>query len=107
MKNWDFTLGVDVSRNTLDISCSELNEHIRVGNGSEGFALFLKWCKIFSIDLQKSFLVMEYTGGYEYKLLQFCEAKGISYTRIPGLAIKRSLGITRGKNDKVDSARIA
>lgn len=107
MKNWDFTLGVDVSKNTLDISCSELNEHIRVKNGSEGFTLFLKWCKSYKIDLKKSFLVMEYTGGYEYKLLQFCDAQRILYTRLPGLAIKNSLGITRGKNDKIDSIRIA
>ena len=59
------------------------------------------------IDLQEAFLVLEYTGGYEYKLLQFCEAHAIIYARISGLAIKNSMGIVRGKNDKVDSARIA
>ena len=52
-------------------------------------------------------VVMEYTGGYEYKLIQLCENKKIPFIRIPGLAIKRSLGIIRGKNDKVDSKRIA
>lgn len=107
MKNWEFTLGVDVSKNTLDISCSELNKHIRIDNGAAGFKIFLKWCKELKIALSKSFLVMEYTGGYEYKLIQFCESKAISHTRISGLEIKRSLGITRGKNDKVDSSRIA
>ncbi len=107
MKNWEFTLGVDVSRNTLDISCSELNEHIKIKNGTEGFAHFLKWCRQLTIDLQHSFVVLEYTGGYEYKLIQFCEAHRILYARIPGLAIKNSLGITRGKNDKVDSFKIA
>jgi transposase len=107
MKKWKFTLGVDVSKNTLDVSCSELNEHIRIINGSQGFIQFLKWCKRLNIDLKESFLVLEYTGGYEYKLLQFCEAHAIIYARIPGLAIKNSMGITRGKNDQVDSARIA
>lgn len=107
MKKWKFTLGVDVSKHTLDISCSELNEHIKIKNGSEGFVQFLKWCRRLKIDLQESFLVLEYTGGYEYKLLQFCEAHAIVYARIPGLAIKNSMGIVRGKNDKVDSARIA
>jgi transposase len=96
-----------VSKNTLDISCSELNEHIKIKNGSEGFAQFLKWCRMLKIDLHDAFLVLEYTGGYEYKLLQFCEAHSIIYARIPGLAIKNSMGIVRGKNDKVDSARIA
>jgi transposase len=107
MKKWNFTLGVDVSKHTLDVSCSELNEHIKIKNGSEGFIQFLKWCRRLNIDLKESFLVLEYTGGYEYRLLQFCEAHTIIYARIPGLAIKNSMGITRGKNDKVDSLRIA
>lgn len=107
MKNWDFTLGVDVSKNTLDVCCAEIKEHIQIKNGTEGFLQFKKWCRHFDIKIQRSFLVMEYTGGYEYKLIQFCETNNIPYTRIPGLAIKNSLGIARGKNDKVDAARIA
>jgi len=107
MKNWNFILGVDVSKLTLDIHCAELNEHIKIANGTEGFKGFKKWVKELRIDLEKSIIVMEYTGGYEYKLIQFCESLSIPYTRIPGLAIKNSLGITRGKTDKVDSKRIA
>ena len=107
MKKWDFILGVDVSKLTLDIHCAELNTHIQIGNGTEGFKLFKKWVKECKIDLKKSIMVMEYTGGYEYKLIQFCESLLIPYTRIPGLAIKKSLGISRGKNDKVDAKRIA
>lgn len=107
MKKWNFILGVDVSKLTLDIHCAELNKHIQIANGTAGFKALKKWVKESGIDLAKSFLVMEYTGGYEYKLIQFCESLSISYTRIPGLAIKNSLGITRGKNDKVDAKRIA
>lgn len=107
MKQWDFILGVDVSKLTLDIHCAELNQHIKIDNGSEGFKAFKKWANELKIDLAKSIIVMEYTGGYEYKLIQFCESLAISYTRIPGLAIKNSLGISRGKNDKVDAKRIA
>lgn len=107
MKKWDFIIGVDVSRNTLDIHCAEINGHIQIQNGTEGFRELIRWCKAFQIDLQKSVIVMEYTGGYEYRLIQFCEVKNLLFIRIPGLAIKRSLGIIRGKNDKVDSKRIA
>lgn len=107
MKNWDYTIGVDVSKNTLDIHCAELKQHIQISNGTNGFRAFQKWCKTHGIDAAKAFLVMEYTGGYEYKLIQFCEANQIRYTRISGLAIKRSMGITRGKSDRVDAARIA
>ena len=107
MKKWNFTLGVDVSKLTLDIHCRELNIHIQILNGSQGFKLFQSWCKEYKIDLRSSFVAMEYTGGYEYKFIQYCESKKIKYTRIPGLAIKNSLGIVRGKNDKVDAGRIA
>jgi transposase len=107
MKKWEFTLGVDVSKLTLDIHCSELNIHIKIINGSEGFKQLVKWCRESSIDFKKSFLAMEHTGGYEYKLMQFCEAKKIQYCRVPGLAVKNSLGIIRGKNDKADARRIA
>lgn len=51
--------------------------------------------------------MLEYTGGYEYRLLQFLESKSILYARLPGLEIKNSVGITRGKTDKVDAGRIA
>ncbi|MGN6298276.1 MAG: IS110 family transposase [Ginsengibacter sp.] len=107
MKKQKFIIGVDVSRNTLDIYCAEINGHIQIQNATAGFKEFLKWCKTFKINLTQSVIVMEYTGGYEYKLIQFCENKKILFIRIPGLAVKRSLGIIRGKNDKVDSKRIA
>ncbi|MDB5200627.1 MAG: family transposase [Ferruginibacter sp.] len=107
MKKWDFTLGVDVSKLTLDIHCWELNIHIQVANGSAGYKQFLKWCKEVKINLSSCFIAMEYTGGYEYKFIQFCEAKNLSYCRVPGLSIKNSLGIVRGKNDKADARRIA
>jgi transposase len=107
MKTWDFTLGVDVSKLTLDVHCAEKNVHIKISNGSEGFKLLQKWCKEEKIDLNKSLVAMEHTGGYEYKLIQFCHSAHIQCSRIPGLAIKNSQGIVRGKNDKVDSKRIA
>lgn len=107
MEKAKFTIGVDVSRNTLDVYCLEIKQHLHIPNNASGFTLFCSFCKTHGIDLQQSFVVLEYTGGYEYRWLQFLQAKNIAYVRIPGLAIKRSLGIVRGKNDRVDAARIA
>ncbi len=107
MKKPAFTIGTDVSKNTLDIHCIEVNMHLRIPNESKGFKAFLKFCKEQKIDLSDTLVVLEYTGGYEYKWIQFCASQNISYVRIPGLAIKRSLGLTRGKNDRIDAARIA
>lgn len=106
MKNWNVILGVDVSKLTLDISCAGRKLHLKIENQRKGFSLFKKWCKTHAIHLQETLVVMEFTGGYEYRFMQFCESQSIAYTRIPGLEIKHSMGMVRGKNDQVDSFRI-
>jgi transposase len=106
MKSWNVILGVDISKLTLDISCAERGLHIRIDNCTKGFAEFNKWCKTNGVDLKETLVVMEYTGGYEYRFLQFCDAKSIPYCRVPGLEIKQSMGMVRGKNDKADAFRI-
>lgn len=107
MKKWNVVLGVDVSKLTLDISSFELGEHIKIDNKSQGFKVFQKWCRTHHINLEETLIVMEYTGGYEYRFIQFCEAFSIDYCRVPGLEIKNSLGITRGKSDESDAYRIS
>jgi transposase len=106
MKKWNVILGVDVSKLTLDISCAERGLHIKIDNCSKGFEAFRKWSKTNDIDLKEALIVMEYTGGYEYRFIQFCASKSISFCRLPGLEIKQSMGMVRGKNDKADSFRI-
>ncbi|MFB9843561.1 IS110 family transposase [Mucilaginibacter ginsenosidivorans] len=106
MKSWNVILGVDVSKLTLDICCAERNLHIKIDNCSKGFTILKKWCRTNEIDLNQTLMVMEYTGGYEYRFMQFCESLSISYSRIPGLEIKQSMGMTRGKSDQADAFRI-
>src|SRR5690349_3687408 len=107
MNKTTFILGVDVSKLTLDVHCPERNAHVQLSNNTEGFRLLHRWCRLHNIDLGDTMVALEYTGGYEYKLLQHLQVKAIPFVRIPGLAIKRSLGIVRGKNDRIDAARIA
>lgn len=106
MKTWNVILGVDVSKKTLDICCAERRLSTLIDNHSEGFSKLKKWCKDYEIDLKETFVVLEYTGGYEYRFIQFCESQGIAYCRVPGLEIKQSLGMARGKSDKADAYRI-
>jgi len=106
MKSWNVILGVDVSKLTLDICWAEHNLHIRIDNCTKGFTVFKKWCTSNQIDLKETLVVMEYTGGYEYRFLQFCESIPVCYCRIPGLEIKQSMGMTRGKSDHADAFRI-
>ena len=44
----------------------------------------------------------EYTGLYSLPLAIFLEKNLISFSMIPASEIKRSLGITKGKNEFVD-----
>jgi transposase len=107
MQKKEFFIGVDVSKLTLDVSVHGTKNHIRIANSSEGFKQLMAWLKSLNIVLCNCWFVMEYTGGYEYRLVQFCQSKQITFTRVPGLQIKKSLGMQRGKNDKIDSRRIA
>lgn len=99
-------VGIDVSKETLDLVINGSKSHIRIPNNSEGFKQLLAWLKSLGITVQDCWFVFEHTGGYEYRLVQFCSSKGIHFSRISGLEIKRSLGLQRGKNDKVDAKRI-
>jgi len=106
MERWNVVLGVDVSKKTIDICWRERKLFTQISNDSEGFNKFKKWSKEHEIDLQKTFIVLEYTGGYEYRFIQFCESQSIDYRRVPGLEIKKSIGMVRGKSDKADAYRI-
>lgn len=107
MQRKEFFIGIDVSKETLDVAIQGTKNHTRISNNSNGFKQLQAWFKSLSIDISACWFVFEYTGGYEYKLVQFCSSKAIAFTRFAGLEIKKSLGIQRGKNDKVDSKRIA
>jgi len=107
MQRKEIYVGVDVSKLTLDVAIYGTKNHKKIVNNSEGFKQLLAWLKSLEVELEKCWVVMEYTGGYEYRLVSFCQSKQITYSRIPGLEIKKSLGMQRGKNDKIDSRRIA
>jgi transposase len=107
MQRKEFFVGVDVSKETLDVAIYGTKNHLKIANNSEGFKQLQAWLKSLSISLNDCWIVMEYTGGYEYRLVQFCQSKQVTFTRVPGLEIKKSLGMQRGKNDKIDARRIS
>jgi len=100
-------IGIDVSKKTLDVFIKTIEVHIQISNDSEGFKKLLALLKAHKLKSEDCFFVLEFTGGYEYRLVQFCQAKQFSYVRISGLAIKKSMGIVRGKSDRIDAKRIA
>src|SRR4051812_5503406 len=107
MKKYEVILGVDVSKLTLDISCADRHLHLKIDNDVNGFNDLKKWLKLNKMNFATTFVVLEHTGGYEYRFIQFCESLSLDYCRISPLEIKKSLGMARGKNDKVDSFKIS
>jgi len=99
-------IGADLSKKTIDFATPEA-AHIKVSNDPPGYQQFMEWLKKQKINTSEMMIVMEHTGLYSYRLEQFLHAKQISFTKVPAYAIKHSLGMVRGKNDKVDAIRIA
>lgn len=103
-------IGVDVSKKTLDLVVRTDNKylfHLQVENSREGIAEFRRKCKENQVEFKSSLLCMEHTGIYNaIALCQFYRLKCPVWLE-NALQIKRSLGLTRGKNDKVDADRIS
>lgn len=59
------------------------------------------------VDLSDVLFCMEHTGVYNAHVLQVLNQNGCAIWLEAAMRIKTSLGFTRGKNDKIDSYRIA
>jgi transposase len=100
-------VGVDVSKATLDLYVKPLNMAYRVANSKVGYKQWLKEItQVLAAD-SKLLVIMEHTGLYSNRFEQFLQSLLIDYCKVPALQIKRSMGVIRGKNDKIDAERIA
>jgi transposase len=101
-------IGIDVSKEKLDVFIHSSQQHFIVQNDTTGFVRLLE--TIFSstrCKKQELFFCFENTGRYSKMLSVFLHSQEIVFVMAPALEIKKSLGMTRGKNDKVDANRIA
>lgn len=104
--------GIDVSKATFDVTLLVSNTHKRVhkafSNDLKGFSALLEWLsRQEGFCLDTCLFCMEYTGMYGRKLMYHLLEKGCKLWMEGSLQIKKSLGMTRGKSDKIDSFRIA
>ena len=104
----DFLIvGVDVSKASLDICFKPMGTLLRIENNLTGYKQWLKELQKLCLLQAKLLVVLEHTGRYSYKFEAFMQSNKIAYCKIAALQIKRSLGMLRGKDDKVDAQRIA
>src|ERR1044072_2924618 len=100
-------VGIDISKLTLDICIRQdsTNEHYVIDNEPTAITTF--FTPLLALKHKGLYVGMENTGCYNYHLYEaFCELDVIYYV-IPPIHLKKSLGLTRGKNDKIDAFRIA
>ncbi|ELR81228.1 transposase, partial [Elizabethkingia anophelis R26] len=77
-------------------------------NELNGFLQLVRWLQKQGYNSLESVLIcFEHTGLYSLPLALFLEKEGIPFAMVSALEIKKSMGITRGKNDVIDSKRIA
>ncbi len=97
-------IGIDISKLTLDVfvnSCSK-TQHYQIENSSKAIKKFLK---NFSNDAN-TVVGMENTGRYNFELYEVLSGFKMLVFVINPLHLKKSIGLLRGKNDKLDSQRI-
>ena len=109
-----FFAGIDISAKKLDFCLIKTPEGkssrllaLTVENSFEGVTKIFSSISARGISPKECFFCAEHTGNYGLLLCSALEEAGLSYSMVSSLEIKRSLGITRGKNDQVDAYRIA
>jgi len=101
-------IGIDVGKNLNEARIHTNQKLFEFENNIGGFKALEKWV-VNNVKCHKNKIMFafEHTGLYSYPMSVYFTEKGYSYIVIPGLELKRSMGITRGKDDKIDAKRIA
>ena len=106
MKKTKIFVGIDVSKLTLDICVKDQIQKSYVIDNSE------KAIQSFFGQLVNQYqgcsvlICLENTGKYSWKLMNILPDYDLSLYIVNPLHLKRSLGLVRGKNDKIDAIRI-
>lgn len=102
-------IGVDVSKSTIDVHLRNATKHSVFANDLEGFEAMVEWLmdNLKQVTHEEMLFGLEHTGLYSELLIGFLNDQNFPFTVLPGLELKKSLGIRRGKSDKVDSKDIA
>ena len=112
MKNYLFYVGIDISKSKLDVvilnkETSNAMNHFIAVNNLKGIKVILKNLTKQKIDLTTVLFCWEHTGIYTFPLSSYLTESNLDFWVVPAIEIKRSKGISRGKNDKADAKDIA
>ena len=109
MNQYDHVFGVDVSKKTVDIThvINQQFTHRQFANNEAGMEQLMQWFEELTPAFDKTLFCMESTGLYCFTLTHFLAHHSIDTWIEHAAQIKKATALARGKNDKVDSQRIA
>ena len=112
MSKFNYFLGIDVSKEYFDavvLLNSDKNNtvHNQFTNNNKGLKELIHWLKNHQANPENTLVCLEHTGLYGKIIIHNLLAKEFKVWVEMSLKIIRSLGIQRGKNDKIDAERIA
>jgi transposase len=111
-KKFAHFVGIDISKEYFDATLiwqGNKNQMIsqRFENNEKGIKTFLRWLRQNKAALAEILFCMEHTGIYGKPLMRCLIAENANLWMEMSFQIIRSMGIQRGKNDKIDACRIA
>lgn len=101
----DYTIGIDISKEHLDVFSLPDGTVNQFANDKTGFAKLIKWATKFAVER----IVYEATGSYHRCLEDALSAAGLPLGRVNPLQARRfaqACGV-RAKTDRVDAAMLA
>ncbi len=112
MKKFKIVIGIDISKNKLDVCIiedptSKQHHYFIVSNDKKGINSIFKELKKYKIEDDDLLFCFENTGVYGMHLCNELQTKKVQYSMVPAIEIKRAKGLVRGKCDKADSKDIA
>jgi transposase len=112
MSKFSNFLGIDVSKEYFDavviLNSDKTNTvHNQFINSSNGLRELIKWLKSNQCTKQNTLVCLEHTGMYGKVIIRHLLAKDFNLWVEMSLKIIRSIGVQRGKSDKIDAERIA
>ncbi len=108
MSKFKQIVGIDISKETFDCNVYNQSQTEVFINNQEGFDSFRdKVLLRLRCKKEDVLIAFENTGMYSYNIAVYLEGQNFNYVMLPGLELKRTLGIARGKSDSIDAKHIA
>lgn len=105
-------IGIDISKQTFDFSLVRLEDPSmavsdQLTNNPSGIVRLQEFIKRQHLDMDKTLFCMEHTGIYCRLLSGYLTENNYHVWLEMPVQIIRSMGLQRGKNDRIDAVRIA